>query len=659
MKRAALSILAVLPIILAGCDGSDGSDGTTGPAGPPGAPAGQLPTEADGLVGIVRDASGEAIYGGTVYFVPAGDVAALPPTTVEVDSTNDEPLEDLIAANGAGYQQATINANGSYSLTPLTAGSYFITFIPELSDVGHLPGGNVARKALDAAGLLGTQLDLRVSSAAPADAHYVGSGVCVSCHGRSHISETMHRIGIWSNHENGRLQNFGPRFDDLYKAIDTKFDVAGGTTVFFSDFDGARGFDKYRTSETDPGANVAFKVTVSANGDDLEMLLQNVRNPTDPDRVYSVAFIYGGGVNKQRYVTRLTNASGGYHAMLPIQFQHDGSESAVYGRTSKVWRDYHGDFWYDEGTSTFMEPPAKRAFEKNCASCHASSAQVMGSDETTWSLATVEDTFYDSGDFDLDGNGVAEELNVGCESCHGPGSRHWESAGQAKHIVSPSLLTPGREAMICGQCHSRPKGALGSDSPVNADGWMMIAGTSRNEFLTRYATTQLDGNPGNYWTDPDGHSKSHHQQYSDFIRSKMYKNDRELMTCASCHDPHQRTEFTRQLREDPTDNNASCGDGCHDVEAGDLEAHLIANNITIGADFKAGIALCSDCHMTKTAKTGAGHPALDINGTQYWENDITSHLFKVPDRSLATSIQMPVPYTNDCGFCHAALNIDP
>lgn len=64
--------------------------------------------------------------------------------------------------------------------------------------------------------------------------------------------------------------------------------------------------------------------------------------------------------------------------------------------------------------------------------------------------------------------------------------------------------------------------------------------------------------------------------------------------------------------------------------------------------------------MTKTAKSGAGNPGLEINGVQYWTNDITSHLFKVPDRSLANPpTSMPVPYTNECGVCHALLGTAP
>lgn len=681
-------VAALAAFALAGCsgddgkDGTDGTDGSDGTAGPPGVACwdlnqngvpdanedlngdgivdvadcgGGIPLQSAGVVGVVTDASGAPVAGGVVYFVPVEDVAALPETTIEVDSTNDEPLEDSIAANGAGYQQATVDDNGIYTLPTLATGSYFVTFMPEGD--GHLPGGSECRSALASADLVGARRDIVVSSAIPMDATYVGSGACVSCHGRAHISETMHRIGIWSGYEAGPLQEFGPRFDELYQAIEDKFEVPGGTKIYYYDYDPTRGFDKYKTSESDPGANVAFTVTVFRDGEDLKMTLENVQNLADESRTYNVDFIYGGGVKKQRYVTRLENEFGSFNVMLPVQFQHDGVESPVYGRTSKVWRDYHGQKWYDEATDTFKTPLPKDSFEKNCASCHASSARLVGSDATTWSLETVEDRIFNSGDFDLDGNGIREELNVGCETCHGPGSRHWESAGLGKHIVSPRYLTPERESMICGQCHSRPKGAFGTDSPINSEGWMMIAGTSRNDFLANYATTQLDGAPGDYYGDPDKHSKSHHQQYSDFIRSAMYKNSSELMTCSSCHDPHRRTDNSRQVIADPADNFASCG-SCHSPQTGAgpfdpvaLDAHLQAVGIP-GGMFKAERALCVDCHMEKAAKTGAGSPGLVIAGVQYWQNDITSHLFKMPRKGLATTQAMPVPYTDACGICH-------
>ncbi|HSN92377.1 MAG TPA: cytochrome c3 family protein, partial [Anaeromyxobacteraceae bacterium] len=411
------------------------------------------------------------------------------------------------------------------------------------------------------------------------------------------------------------------------------------------------------TLESDPGTGtVSFTVRVETTVDGIhQMVLTNVKNPANGPFTYPVDSIYGGGVKKQRFMTELSNPSGRFLAMLPLQFQHDGADPAPYGRTSKVWRDYNGYKWYDEAAQTFKTPAAKDSFEKNCISCHAVGVRITGSDATVWTAETVKDFLY--GDFDYDGDGIREEMNVGCESCHGPGSRHWEEAGQGRHIVSLSLLTPEREAMVCGQCHSRPKGALNTDSPVDADGWMMRAGTSRNDFLTFHATSQLDGAASDYYADPDKHSKSHHQQYSDFIRSGLYKNATQLMTCSSCHDPHRMTAARRQLRADPDSNAALCG-SCHEGEATNLSGHIEAVKPGLGFHSDQGIK-CTDCHMPRTAKTGSGVPGAVIASVQYWQNDVTSHLFVVPGKvnssKAAGGLDMPTGYTKACGACHTTV----
>lgn len=663
--RALLSSSALaLALLLAACEGDQGPPGVAGTPAPD-----PFPLEAAGVVGKVTDRGGATLTDGTVYFVPAADVAALPATTIAVGSADDEPLEDNIAANGSAYPKAAVEADGRYVLPTLAAGSYFVTFVPATTDPDHLPGGSLCRKALSSIELIGTRRDLEVSSATPAGAEYIGSGRCVQCHGRTSISKTMHRLGIWSPYEQGLLQDASLRFDDLYQALAQRFEPS--MTVYFYGYDGTRGFDKWKTAEADPGTGACTGVNVPANCVDLtvtvrenagnyEMVLHNVADAADPnqDKVLRVDSVYGGGVLKQRYLTKQVNASGFFYSVMPLQFQNEGSEAPLYGRTSKVWRDYNAYKWFNATTKRIQAPAPKDSFEKNCISCHANGTQVTGSDATVWTASTITDPMW--GDWDYDGDGMAEEMNLGCENCHGPGSAHWESAGQGRHIVSPSLLTPEREAMICGQCHSRPKGAIGTDSPVDASGRMMVAGISRDAFLAAHATTQLDGAASDYFADDARHSKSHHQQYSDFIRSAMYKNGSELLTCASCHDPHRR-DNPRQLLAPPDSNAGLCGE-CHAEQVDGLAGHLaaelgVAANI---ANYKAnnGI-LCSDCHMPKTAKTGSGGPGMLLDGVQYWQTDISSHLFDMPDKSWSKKsspgLDMSTGYTKACGqACHIA-----
>lgn len=677
--------------ILFGCQGPKGDPGGSGPEGQPGpqgesgapGPAGDagqigLPGEGHfplapaGVVGEVKDASGKLVHLGMIYFVPTSEVAKLPATTIAKDSTDDEPLEDVIAAHGGDYQKAAVDSQGRYRLENLADGSYFITFVPAALDLDHLPGGSACRVARTSAELRGSRLDLRVSSATPKDATYVGSGVCITCHGRVSIAKTMHRLGIWSPYEKGRLQDFSARQSELYKAIETRFQANGGAglTVYFHDYDATRGFDKWKTSETDPtgtGGVVDFTVTVRRNASSgkYEMFLHNLKNPGAGDTAYPVDLVYGGGLWKQRYLTKISSGGSFYYATLPLQFHQEGSDSAPL-RTAKVWRDYNGDSWFDYAAGTFKLPSKSKSFEKNCVSCHANGVQVTGSDTAGWTANLVSDPLW--GDFDYDGDGVKDEVNLGCETCHGPGSEHWAQAGQGRQIVSPSLLTPEREAMICGQCHSRPKGAYGTDSPVDSSGRMMVAGTSRNDFLKSFATAQLDGarNPDggvvagkDFYGDPGNHSLSHHQQYSDFIRSGMYKNASLLMTCSSCHDPHARPN-PRQLRLDPKDQNGLCK-GCHPGQGTNLSGHIEEKVPGTGAihTVTAPVApACTDCHMPKTAKTGSGTPGTLVSGVQYWQNDISSHRFDMPRKAASKpaspGFNMPTAYTSACGTCHVA-----
>ena len=297
----------------------------------------------------------------------------------------------------------------------------------------------------------------------------------------------------------------------------------------------------------------------------------------------------------------------------------------------------------------FKTPAASKAFDNNCAGCHMTGYSLTGDSTAGWVASAVSD---ENGTIDFDGDGDLDEINTGCEVCHGPGSEHVAQAGAGKAIVHPGLTTPERASMICGRCHGRPKGALGTDVPDDASGGFMLPGHSRSEFLANYTNgVQFDGAASDFYTDTDEQSKSHHQQYTDFIRSSLYKNRDELMTCFSCHNMHG-TDNYRSLKATTADN-ALCTN-CHSDKA-TITAHT-EDQLGISTDMGAA---CVDCHMPKVAKTGAGRPGL--GGTSgYWESDVTSHLFAVTPKDTSivsgqaiTDSLMPMPYTNSCGdSCH-------
>lgn len=605
--------------------------------------------EGTGLSGTVTDTAGDPISGASVILIPSTDINTI---GLDVDSfsptaTNDEPLEDLVNDTTKSYQTATTDSSGNYSFSTVTAGTYFIYYKPVDGDSTHLPGGSLCRESRQLTDV-GLDLDIEVSTNPSSAATYVGSSTCLTCHTEyESIKKTGHFNGLRVPGTDSGLQDVSD-FDGFDGALD-RFD--GITTVYFYDYDGTRGFDKYKTKETSTGV-VEFSITLLKTGDTYQMQFNNVINPSDPNDgiTYDVDLSYGGAVYKQRYLTKLDDS----YQVLPLQYQNEGDDSYT-KRTRTIWRDYHAaTSWFDHSTLLFKTPAKSKSFDNNCAGCHMTGYSLSGDSTNGWVASAVSDA---NGTIDYDEDGDLEEINTGCEVCHGPGSEHVASGGGGQSIVQPGLITPERESMICGRCHSRPKGALGTDVPDDADGGFMLPGNSRSEFLTNYTNgTQYDATvASDVYTDINQQSKSHHQQYTDFIRSTLYKNENQLMTCSNCHDMHG-TDNPRDLIAAESDN-AICAE-CHSDKTANITGHV--EDMT-GVSTDMG-AICVDCHMPKMAKTGAGRPGIG----DYWENDVTSHLFKVPGKTITESdgdfllfgqtvsdSLLPIPYINSCSSaCH-------
>lgn len=598
------------------------------------------------LKGVVQDVSGQAVVNATVYLIPSADVEemAKTPTEIKRDSKNDEPLEDNLAANKDKYQKGTTDKKGNFKISNVADGKYFIYVEP--SDKEHLPGGDRSNKAMSTAEFKGKTVKILVSGIVPSDATYVGTSKCLTCH-KAYDTEkkTLHKLGISVLGNPSKLQDHSrfPEFNNGLKKL------MAGTKFYFFNFDKSRGFDKYMVSEKMPAdpTSVSFTATFFKDSDGkLKFRTENMKDPSDTPRTYTIEMTYGGGLYKQRYLYRA-----GKNLFPFLQYNPNGDDS-YNDRTRKPWRDYHGDWLFNEQTKKLSDPPMKKSFEKECASCHYTGYTLKHLESGEYIAGAVNDP---NGEADIDGDGIPNELNIGCETCHGPGSAHVKApkAKKASTIVSPGKLSTERASVICGQCHSRPQGNLHNDQPVNNDNRMMIPGISRNEYLANY-TTREDAAKGDYWADGI-HSKSHHQQYTDFIKSKKYRNGNQLLKCSDCHDPHGMTDVKHQLRAEIRDAKNSLCTTCHKANA-DIKKHMQAK---IGTA-EMGKIDCVDCHATKTMQTGAGlgKGLTRKDGKNYWMNDITSHLFDVPRKDnvgvkgVEPGKAMPIPYTNACGKCH-------
>lgn len=220
------------------------------------------------------------------------------------------------------------------------------------------------------------------------------------------------------------------------------------------------------------------------------------------------------------------------------------------------------------------------------------------------------------------------QIDVGCEACHGPGSRHQQLA--AKGSLTPTQtgfdmslsargewhwlegasiaertepLTDTTQIDTCGRCHAR-RGTLGEYHPDKP-----LLDTHRLALIEDPL----------YW--PDGQIRDEVYVYGSFIQSKMHQAG---VVCTNCHDPHSNQLIA--------DGNAVCGQ-CHLPARYDSPEH---HRHTSGGSGSA----CVDCHMPSQIYMGV--------------DDRRDHSMRIPRPDLSLSTGSP----NACNQCHTDQSAD-
>jgi len=233
------------------------------------------------------------------------------------------------------------------------------------------------------------------------------------------------------------------------------------------------------------------------------------------------------------------------------------------------------------------------------------------------------------------------ELNIGCEACHGPGSVHVKSMNKTDIVVDKS-------SEACGKCHIRATAADGSkfNFPV---GYVL----GKPETL-KYIPEPYNSTASFF---PDKTTSRHREQFLDYKESKHYIAG---ITCVSCHDSHKVGTVTVydalpagvygiKIYDNvakTTKYAAWDGAGLLKPKAELCKSCHGAVEVTHKHDFNAaakGAALiCTDCHMPDVINVDP----VTLRGA------LTTHNFKAlsPDNSLKYGAdKMP----NSCTYrCH-------
>ncbi|MBK9963767.1 MAG: tetratricopeptide repeat protein [Holophagales bacterium] len=233
-----------------------------------------------------------------------------------------------------------------------------------------------------------------------------------------------------------------------------------------------------------------------------------------------------------------------------------------------------------------------------CAGCHSTNL-VKGFDPRTNTFTT---TWF--------------EVDVSCEACHGPGSRHvaWAEVppmGRSRVdnfglVLKTSNVTNRELVELCAPCHSRRVELGGYDH-------------RRPELLDNHVPVLLA--EGTYH--PDGQILDEDFEYGSFVQSKMFRMG---VRCTDCHDAH-----TLKLRKE---RNGVCLQ-CHPGTAYDDARHHFHKKEWKGKPSDG--ALCASCHMPKS-------PFMVVHMR-------ADHSIRIPRPDLTRDLGVP----NSCSLsgCHA------
>ncbi len=318
-----------------------------------------------------------------------------------------------------------------------------------------------------------------------------------------------------------------------------------------------------------------FNTTVTFNGVTSEFYTKGnnyyVKTPDSDAQVKEFKITYTFGVTPlQQYIAEFPDGS--YQCL-----------QTAWDTEKNKWFDLQPDLKIEPGEWLHWTGNAMK-WNTACADCHSTNIHKNFDPESG-----VYKTSF-------------SEISVGCEACHGPGSKHVSFYKVDKKGTPPELyitrgMDPKELVQKCARCHSRR---------TQLTSFFDYEGHYLDHYEPQLITVPT--------YEPDGQISDEDYVYASFIQSKMYAKG---VACKDCHDMH-----SMELK---AIGNTLCMQ-CHEPRYNSKKHHFHP----IGS----ASAECVNCHMT---------------GKTYMGNDFRrDHSFRIPRPDQ--SMQYGTP--NACNGCH-------
>jgi len=428
----------------------------------------------------------------------------------------------------------------------------------------------------------------------------------------------------------------------------------GGKSIVIGDFNNATiSFANVRAvakgtpdSELGKIQNIPVRVTVKTEMKDGKYFFVVV-HPTDASKNqrYEVVKVVGGKWQQTYHVHPLDKDGNptGFYFPAPIRWSvTSGRKGDMSGRWEIGNFQPENWVWSDQtGTVTPRaqdELPLARFGEPKCMGCHSTGFIIeKPSGSPHWQMTA---------------QGVGE-LAIGCERCHGPGSKHVDIAKQkaaAGQKLDPkeSLIVHGlkdlslhQQDQICGQCHARVGNRDERDlafqnklfvngTAVTGDRGFLPGDSNiveRSFFWSHSNPTGPGQGLETFWQ--DGRGKKSRTQWQDHVGgAHAVKGGASCMTCHSFHGDavSKSPQQDAKLRQPPKEMCETCHSQAGATKQANKEIYTGTNSVASSQHADQGVQ-CVDCHMgavgqrmsktvpksTDNQKNGGGEAAYDVS----------------------------------------------